>query len=446
METFSVVYLPIGVGTFDMESARKQFLASWEMLCNLNSNIICPNGILLTPSDLSTFLENKSPDLVIIQNITFANASYTAEVISSTNCPILLWTLREPQGDGGRLRLNSLTGAFSAAHTIRNAGRASFEYVYGDADEAKDKIVAVIRAAKIRYSLKHLKLAQIGHTPQGFGFGRASDEDMLQYFGVHLESIETRQLIAKANTYSLDEISNELYDAHKIIRGLNDIPQKNVEDFARLWKAYKTFIEEEKIGAVASRCWPDFFTEYGTPVCAVLAMLNENGIAASCEADSYGALSMYVGMKLSEKPAFFGDPVAVHEESASITFWHCGTAACSLAREDTGPCAGIHCNRKVGPTLDFGCKASNTATIFRIGKREDGGFRLFVLKGRILDVPKQFIGTSMVVQIDGDVRRILEHSIKDGWEPHFVVAYGDISDELKIFASMMQLDLYCYRD
>ena len=39
---------------------------------------------------------------------------------------------------------------------------------------------------------------------------------------------------------------------------------------------------------------------FGTPVCGVLAMLNDMGVAASCEADTYGALSMYIGMKLGQ--------------------------------------------------------------------------------------------------------------------------------------------------
>ena len=39
----------------------------------------------------------------------------------------------------------------------------------------------------------------------------------------------------------------------------------------------------------------------------MLAMLNDMGVAASCEADTYGALSMYMGMKLSERRYFSGD-------------------------------------------------------------------------------------------------------------------------------------------
>ena len=103
-----------------------------------------------------------------------------------------------------------------------------------------------------------------------------------------------------------------------------------------LYKAYSDFVKDNNVAAISSRCWPDFFVEFGTPVCGVLSLLNDNSVAASCEADAYGAISMLIGMKLSEQSVFFGDPVSLDKNENTVTFWHCGTAACSLAHESTG--------------------------------------------------------------------------------------------------------------
>ena len=203
-------------------------------------------------------------------------------------------------------------------------------------------------------------------------------------------------------------------------------------------------MEKNNIGALASRCWPDFFTAFGTPVCAVLAILNDLGIAASCEADTYGALSMYLGMQLTGQPTFFGDPVSMDETEGTITFWHCGTAACSLARTDTGAKVDVHCNRKIGPTLDFGCKPCKDITIFRIGKKADGSFRFFIAKGEALDKPKQFNGTSVVVKTKAKAEDIIYSSVKDGWEPHFVVIYDDKVAELEALAHMLDMEVCKY--
>lgn len=433
-----IIYLPIGVPTFHLESAQAEFEKSVALLKSIDKNIKAPDEMLLTVDKLNEFSEDKNPVLIIVQNVTFANGEYIAEVLRRFDCPILLWTLREPVIDGERLRLNSLTGAFSAANMLKSFSRP-FTYVLGSPDEegVKNKISAAVKAAKVRQELKSLKLLQVGHTPSGFGFGRALDSDVMTAFGSKLVSIEARELIEKAKAYTDEDVSEYVKKAESMIACLDKIPEKNVLDFARLFRAYDEYVKSNGIGALSSRCWPDFFTSFGTPVCAVLSILNDLGVAAACEADTYGALSMFTAMKLTDKAVFFGDPVSLDENENTLTFWHCGMAPCSLAREDTGAAAGVHCNRKIGPTLDFGCKAYEKVTIMRIGRTGSGEFRIFLAGGEALDKPKQFNGTSIVVKTGSNVRAIVEKAVNEGWEPHFVVAVGDIKEEMKILADML---------
>ena len=445
MKNFEVIYLPIGVPTFHLESAEKQFRDSSELLNTLCDNVKIPAEMLLSIDKLNAFLDTCDPDLMVIQNVTFANSAYTQEILHRfRDVPIILWTLREPVIDGGRLRLNSLTGSYSAANAIRQTCKAQFEYVFGAPSEEKvaAKLRVAVRAAKLIHDMKDLKLASVGHTPQGFGFGRALDLELLNSFGVRLESIEARELIDKAKSYTDEEIEEYLSDAKNRTVGLENTPERNRKDFAKLYKAYSSYVKENNIGALASRCWPDFFTSFGTPVCTVLAILNDLGIAASCETDVFGALSMYMGMQLTGSPCFFGDPVSMDEGEGTMTFWHCGTAACSLARDDTGAVIGEHCNRHIGPTLEFGCKAAPRATIFRIGRKQDGTFRFFLASGEILDKPQQFFGTSLVIKTDHCPEEIVTETVKSGWEPHYAVIYGDVADELEIIAHMLDMEVF----
>lgn len=443
---FQIAYVPIGVPTFHLESAQKEFDKSVALIKSLTDACVFPKEMLLSIDLLDAFLEVCQPDLVILQNITFANAAYASEVLKKLDCPILLWTLREPVIDGGRLRLNSLTGAYSAANAIKAFRKEPLNYIFGspEEEEVRAKVGATIRAAKLKYDMRHLTVAAVGHTPQGFGFGRALDLEMLENFGASLESIEARELIDIAKGYSDEDVKDYLADAGERMCGLENTPEQNRKDFARLYRAYKEYVTDHHVGALASRCWPDFFTAFGTPVCAVLAMLNDLGVAASCEADTYGALSMYLGMQLTQQATFFGDPVSMDEKENTITFWHCGTAACSLAREDTGAKVDVHCNRKIGPTLDFGCKPCKEVTIFRIGKDSDGDFRFFIAGGEALDKPKQFNGTSLVVKTNADAKTIVYESVEAGWEPHFVVAYGNVAAELEILAGMLNMEVQRY--
>lgn len=446
MRSFQVAYIPIGVPTFHLESAQMQFEQTIELLTSITDDVVYPEKMLLTIDALEAYLDTIHPDLILLQNVTFANAAYAGEVLKRFTCPLLLWTLREPVIDGGRLRLNSLTGAFSAANTIRSLREEPFTYVFGAPSEetVQHTVRACIRAARLKSKLRSLRLAAVGHTPQGFGFGRALDAELLRTFGVTLESIEARELIDRAKGYSDKECMEYLEKASRCMCGLDATPEQNRMDFARLYKAYESYVTEQNIGALASRCWPDFFTAFGTPVCAVLAMLNDMGVAASCEADTYGALSMYLGMELTGRAVFFGDPVSMNEEESTVTFWHCGTAACSLAREDTGARVDVHCNRRIGPTLDFGCRACKEVTVFRIGKKPDGSFRFYIAAGEALDRPRQFNGTSVVVRTDTPAKQLIPESVKAGWEPHFAVIYQDVSEELEILGNMFNIEVCRY--
>lgn len=440
---FQVVYVPVGVGTYHMETAKDQFDRSVAALKALSDDVVCPEQVILTVDELGGYLDTADPDLVIFQNITFANAAYVSEVLRRFSCPLMLWTLREPVIDGGRLRSNSLTGAYSAGNAITAFRGGKFEFVFGapEEEEVKKEIGAMIRAAKVRIALQSLKLSAIGHTPQGFGFGRALDAELMSKFGVTLEAIEARELIEKAKGYEDEDCEADLQEAKEKVVGLDAMPEKNIRDFARLYKVYKTYIEENKVGAISSRCWPDFFTSFGTPVCMVLSLLNALNVPSSCEADVYGALSMYIGTCLTGESTFFGDPVAMDEKEGSITYWHCGMAACNLARKDTGACVGVHPNRKIGPVMDFGCAASEEATIFRVGRTPDGSFRFFIAEGVVLDKPKQFNGTSIVVKTDCPADQVVKSTIKGGWEPHYVVICKKLGNELEKLGHMLDVEV-----
>ena len=73
--SFQVAYVPIGVGTFHLESAQDQFEKSIAMLKGLNADCTVPEKMLLTINDLDAYLDTLNPNLIVLQNITFANAA-----------------------------------------------------------------------------------------------------------------------------------------------------------------------------------------------------------------------------------------------------------------------------------------------------------------------------------------------------------------------------------
>ena len=77
---------------------------------------------------------------------------------------------------------------------------------------------------------------QRGHAADigSFGFGRALDAELLKNFGVTLEAVEARELIEKAKGFTDEECEADLEEAKKWMAGIENTPDKNVKDFARL--------------------------------------------------------------------------------------------------------------------------------------------------------------------------------------------------------------------
>ena len=108
--SFHSVYVPIGVPTFDQAAAGKAFAEAAALLRGLDATLDAPEKPLLGVDAVAAFLEDKTADLVVIENVTFANGAYMSEILHRfPDVPVVLWTLREPVvGDGGRLRFAPL--------------------------------------------------------------------------------------------------------------------------------------------------------------------------------------------------------------------------------------------------------------------------------------------------------------------------------------------------
>ena len=87
MSNFCPLFAPVGVGTFHMETAHAFFQESSKLLQEIDPEILIPEDILLSVDRLKAWLKGKTPDLIIFQNNTFANAAYMAEVLRTTDCP-----------------------------------------------------------------------------------------------------------------------------------------------------------------------------------------------------------------------------------------------------------------------------------------------------------------------------------------------------------------------
>lgn len=433
MSNIRIAFLPVCRTNYHMETAEKYFADSIAFMKELSDAIVCPKAMLTEPEQVGEFLreeqKNGKFDLVIFQNNTFTDNRFALEVIQETSAPVVLWCVKEPKADGGRLKLNSLTGVYSAANAFCGNNR-SFELLYGAPfDEAfKEDLLVHIKAASLVKALKELTLGVIGVLPPGFTIADVDVVSLKRDIGVSIVASELHQLINAAQAISEEKALASLEGLKKHVVGFN-MGKEEALVFAKFNCALEEYVAREKVGAVAARCWPDVFVELNVAPCLAYSVMAES-VPVACEVDVNGAISMFMLSQLTGTPCFFGDPVALDEENGSLAFWHCGHGAPSLANPEQGPQVGLHPNRRLNPVMQYSAKAG-PVTITRLGvDPRTKEFRLLVATGEALSVPKLYEGTSLAVRVDGGSDNFVKITCEEGWEYHFAVAYGDVSAEM----------------
>ena len=431
--------------TFSVPDAEANRKGAVELLERIFDVVQTNEELLTSPEMVGQFANSINQcDLLIYQCTTFIGADFMTELTRRFTCPIVIWAVREPSIDGGRLKLNSLTGAFSAGNCLYSQG-IPYQFIFGNPSEpsVSRSFELIKEVLSLKKRLRDYTIGVVGNQPDGFAFGAIDQYLLSNVFGIKIVYTEAAQIMKEAESFASDKFLEALDELKKRTSGSEKTPEENLKKYACLRKAYQCFIDKNNVKAIASRCWPDFFTGFGAPVCAVLSMLNDNGIPSSCEADLGGAISMIIASEFSKAPVYFGDPVAIDESCGGIVYWHCGAGASCLAHPLRGAGIGVHPNRKIGPTMEFGLKPGEV-TVFRVGKT-NAGFRFFVMKGEALDEPQKFNGTSVVVRpADGGAVDKVSRIVKDGWEPHFVVAYGDIVEQLRLLSEFLSIEFVEY--
>lgn len=414
-----------------MEVAEDYRSQSMQWLKENCQTVVAPEQIISSPEELEEFLndeKNVQIDSVLYQSVTFADGEFIAKVLEKFMQPVIVWSVREPSV-GGRLRLNSLTGGNSTSNVLR-CQHHPFSFVFGnpDEEELQQRLLQQFEVMRVLKSLRELKIGVVGDYPPGFFFSDANEEELQKDLGVSLHKLDLQEAFKKCVELPEEEWIGEIDRAEQQVVGLKR-DDDTVRKFAMFSAYIKKHIKKENLKSLAMRCWPDFFNDLGAAPCSVLSQFTEDGMVSSCESDIHGSVSMYVLREFNGGSApYLGDLVHIDEEKNSAVFWHCGAGAYSLAHPATGATAGLHPNRKIGLAMDFGLKPGKV-TIFRVSYTPDG-YRFLVMKGKALDVPQTFTGTSVEVELSTNVKETLYELMHEGYEPHYALVYGDVTSQL----------------
>ena len=188
------------------------------------------------------------------------------------------------------------------------------------------------------------------------------------------------------------------------------------------------------LGAVTLRCWPEVIADemYGITLCSTIGHLNNPGTLAVCEGDVYAAVMLSAMRELSGQHPFFCDLIKLDGDYGVA--WHCGAAPCSLCKAGFEP--EIRRSSTVGGGGVKGCVCEfplkpGRVTFARLGETRDGStFRLLIATGEGIDTDLFVRGNPLKVKFDAGCDAFRNEILNNGWEHHFSMAYGDLTEEL----------------
>ena len=432
---FKIGYLPLSKVNWTNATLEGQRVKAEEFLKSLPGvEVIGPDHMLTLEDEavaqLGAFEESR-PDVLVCHFMTFSLGVVPPMMAQRLGVPVVLWSMKEPDPNGGRLQNNSFCAANMNAHHMYRLHIPYF-HVHAEpgtpeAAEAMTKAITVARTMKVLHEMR------------------------IGLIGPEVKIITEHEVFTVAQNLSDEEVAQ----AKKEI--LEDSPchptdgpkGDQFEKAARLYGAIVKSKRKFMVDTLAMRCWPEVILNefYGIAVCSTMGHLTNHGHLCACEGDIYGAVMMRIGQEISGEKPFFCDLI-ICEGDYGVT-WHCGAAPCAICKpgaEHTLRCsATVEGGGVKGVTDEFPLKPGRV-TLARLGEKRDGdGFRMLVCTGTGLDTDLFVRGNPLKIKFDAGCEAVREEVIENGWEHHYALMYGDHVDELKVLCRNLDIELHLVR-
>jgi L-fucose isomerase-like protein len=372
-------------------------------------------------------------DGVILFNGTFSTGELTAEMIRNLDCPFALWGIGELSLKS-RSFTGSMVGLMAAGALFKNLDKR-FTFIYGpiEDEKAQRKLGIFVRVIKAIAYLKEASIAVIGMRPDGFEISDYDELAVKKLFGTE---------ITKLSLYTLSKIMKEIDEKEidadmEVQKQIFDIRNDDLQEARGLSKVYlalKKAFKDKNIHSYAPDCWPELRDNDKTPICPANGRMNAEGIMASCECDVDGSLTLMLEHALSGSTPWWADFVNLIAENDTLLWWHCGNAPHNLSTQKPV------IERVFGGLAQTAAMKSGTATICRLNSIR-GEFTLHVGTGEVVETKPLLKGSNLLIRMKGGNMKFVESLLRNGIPHHNGLVYGDILDELKEFAHLMNIPI-----
>ena len=462
-ETRRIGVVALARPTFDVALAEEVAGGAFAALQAMGAALVGPRELLFDADAVRgalATLQGEALDLLLVLQVTFTDATMTVELAHAIDAPLMIWAFPEAR-TGRRLRLNSFCGLNLAAHALGLIGRdPAFLFAAPDKAELVPAIEAAVAGRRadppgrlrrgvaddagerVATRLTGARIGLVGRHPDGFDTCRFDDDDVMRRFGAEVPRARLDTLFRNAGKIEDARAAAVRARVDAELEGADAVDQAQLDRSCRLFAALEDVVEAKSLDALAVRCWPEAFTEYGCAACGPMAMLTQDGVPAACEADVWGAITSLMMAEAAGSPAWLVDVVDLDDETDTGVVWHCGLAPLEMADPEASPKADLHSNRKM-PLLGAFPLKPGRITLARLSQAR-GEAKLVLIGAEVLRAADgapamSFSGTSGIVRFDIGAGAVRDAIVGHALEHHVSIVYGDVRPTLRAAAAALDL-------
>ena len=304
---------------------------------------------------------------------------------------------------------NSLAASMEILSYLRQKGLPG-EIIHGSDEFVVDRITQLAKIFKVKKRLSGFRIARVGKPSDWLIASDVDAEESKKLNGIEIIDVSMEEFFSEIEK---GEYEDNQYT--KLIKS-KGYDEKEIDKALCIYGALRRIVDRYELDGVTVRCFDLLDTVHSTG-CSALAILNSEGIYASCEGDVPALVSMVVLGELSGKPVFMANPSRIDTDNNEIVFAHC-TLPISMPEDFT---IMTHFESQLGVAFRGKIK-EGPITVFKC----DGLMKEhFVSGGTLLKNLSEYnlCRTQIQLHLDKSVTYFLRESIGN----HHLIVEGDFS-------------------
>ncbi|MBN1864783.1 MAG: hypothetical protein JW808_07775 [Victivallales bacterium] len=361
------------------------------------------------------------PDMVVFLPVCWFEDYLVTDFIEECKAPLLLWAL--PGMETG-----SLCGSQQLGTLLKYLGHPFF-HVFGELNnpEVVSEALKYFKAAALYSRLRRSRIGLYGSRVNGMTHTSPNEFMLKKTLGSRIVPVPSGKIIFIGDDLEVKKVWNSF---KKRCGAVNVSYESGIESI-RTYCALKKVVEENDLNALAVGCYPDLMGK----VCIAASLLAEEGIPMACEGDVNGALGQLILTLLSGKPTMntdFLEPV----DANSIVFTHCGSSSLSLAEKKSDTSLNSVRLMRQGVCALFPAKPGKV-TMLNLTPVENA-YQCAMLSGEAMATEMVFPGNPARVKFGRPAKDVIDWTFQEGMGHHWMIAYGDYSEEIRAWAKLVQ--------